>query len=237
MSNYTPTTTFATLNGTPVLGTPFDVEFGNISTAIASKYDGNSTTGNLTLTNITATATVTGASLVPSGAIAPTVGMYLPIANAIGFSTNGSQRMVIAGNGQVAINSPPGSVTALVVSGYTGANFNAMAVLNGGIAVGNLTYSGQFAISAYGSSGGNPSAAGIVQIGASIGLASQRFLTFIANGSTTPIPFNFDSNSFLSTGATAAVLTANKPAGSGTSVAGWITVDVNNTTYYMPVWN
>jgi hypothetical protein len=237
MSNYTPTTIFASLNGTPILGNPFDIEFGNISTAIASKYDGNSTSGNLTLTNITATGVLTCASLVPIGSVAPTNGMYLPSANKIGFSTNGLQRLTIASNGQVTINAPPVSVSSLFVSGYAGANNTAMIALNGGISVIGLTYNGQPAITVTGSSGGNPSGGGVVQITASLGLTSQRYLTFIANANTTPIPFNFDTASFFSTGTTAAVLTSNKPSGSGTSVAGWLTVDVAGSTYYMPVWN
>lgn len=74
MSNYTQTTFFTPKDTLPVtdpnktiFGSAYDTEFGNISTAIATKYDSNTTnitlSGTLTAGTITSAGVITGATL------------------------------------------------------------------------------------------------------------------------------------------------------------------------------
>lgn len=69
------------------------------------KVDGGDT-GNFTTVN--ASSTITGASLIPSGASIPTNGMFLPAANTVGFATNSAEvaRLSSGGNLGVGTTSP-----------------------------------------------------------------------------------------------------------------------------------
>jgi len=53
--------------------------------------------------NVTTTGTVTGASLNPTSSTVPTNGVYLPAANSVGISTNGSGRLFVDSSGRVGV--------------------------------------------------------------------------------------------------------------------------------------
>lgn len=109
MSNYTQVTFFTPKDSLPtnspqktIFGAAYDVEFGNISTAIASKPD-NLTTASFLNVNVT-------------GNIIPQNGWYLPATNTLGVATNSTQRGTINATGVWVINAPS-SGTALTVNG------------------------------------------------------------------------------------------------------------------------
>lgn len=119
MSNYAQTTFFTLKDSLPttdpnktIFGAAYDVEFGNISTAIATKLEAG---GSPTFTNLTATSVIAG-NVVLTGSVIPTNGWYLPAANTIGAATNGVQRVTINASGTVAINAPT-AATALTIAG------------------------------------------------------------------------------------------------------------------------
>jgi len=53
--------------------------------------------------NITTTGTVTGASLNPTSGTVPTNGVYLPAANTVGISTNGTERLRVDASGRLLL--------------------------------------------------------------------------------------------------------------------------------------
>jgi hypothetical protein len=53
--------------------------------------------------NRTSTGTSTAASFIPTSSSAPTNGVYLPAANSVAISTNGTGRLFVSSNGQIAI--------------------------------------------------------------------------------------------------------------------------------------
>jgi len=55
--------------------------------------------------NVTTTGTATAAALIPSGSTVPTNGVYLPSANNVAISTNGTQRLLIEADGDINIDS------------------------------------------------------------------------------------------------------------------------------------
>jgi len=71
----------------------------NASAAIA----GTKISPNFGSQNVVTTGTSTAASLIPTGSTAPTNGIYLPAANSVGISTNGSHRVRITSTGDVGI--------------------------------------------------------------------------------------------------------------------------------------
>lgn len=134
MSNYAQTTFFTPKDTLPIsdpnktiFGAAYDVEFGNIATAIASKYDSNSTP--------TFAGAVTAPAFIPNGTSIPTNGMYLPAANTVGWSTAGVARGSVNSTGNWTINAPS-SGTALQVTGL--ANVNAIAATDGTATIGIL---------------------------------------------------------------------------------------------------
>jgi hypothetical protein len=78
------------------------------------------------LTTITATGSITGTTLIPTGSTAPANGVYLPAANSVGISTNSAGRAFIDSSGRLLIgtsailSSPPGSSTSLLQIRSTG---------------------------------------------------------------------------------------------------------------------
>lgn len=56
----------------------------------------------------------------------------------------------------------------------------------------------------------------------------------IPNITAVTVAFNFGTN-YFSTGAAAPVLTANKP-GASTAILGWLKIQLNGTTGWVPVW-
>ena len=101
MSNYSQTTFFTPKDSLPsgnpakiIYGAAYDVEFGNISTAIASKVD---TASAASLLNVTVTSNTL-----------PVNGIYLPAANTLGFSTNTTLRGQFGPTGGFVVGTPTG---------------------------------------------------------------------------------------------------------------------------------
>ncbi len=72
----------------------------NASAAIA----GTKISPNFGSQNVVTTGTSTAASLIPTGSSVPTNGVYLPAANSVGISTNGTGRLFVASDGRVLHN-------------------------------------------------------------------------------------------------------------------------------------
>lgn len=85
--------------------------------------------------NVTTTGTVTGASLNPTSSTVPTNGVYLPAANSVGISTNGTGRLFVDSNGRIGVGTSSPSNTLHVVGtgrfNVSGAN-NAVIASDGG---------------------------------------------------------------------------------------------------------
>lgn len=91
-------------------------------------------TGNFT--TVTATSTVTGSALIPSGSSIPTNGIFLPAANTVGFATNSAEVMRLDSSGRLGLGVSPSA---------WGANFKALdastrGAFMGGTAGAYLTY-------------------------------------------------------------------------------------------------
>jgi hypothetical protein len=69
----------------------------NASAAIA----GTKISPNFGSQNVVTTGTSTAASLIPTGSSVPTNGVYLPAANSVGISTNGTQKLLIDSSGNI----------------------------------------------------------------------------------------------------------------------------------------
>lgn len=100
MANYVQTTFFTPKDTLPttdpnktIFGAAYDVEFGNIATAIASKFDNTSTP--------TFAGAVTAPAFIPNGSTLPVNGLYLPSANTIGLSANSTALGTFATGGIV----------------------------------------------------------------------------------------------------------------------------------------
>ncbi len=100
--------------------------------------------------NIVTTGTVTAASLIPSGSTAPTNGIYLPSANAVGIASNGTERIRILSNGNIGIggsgsadvtirNQGPITGSTISYANYTTATVQSDVTVN---AVGHRTFIG-----------------------------------------------------------------------------------------------
>jgi hypothetical protein len=72
----------------------------NASAAIA----GTKISPNFGSQNVVTTGTATAASLIPTGSSVPTNGVYLPAANNVAISTNGTGRLFVASDGKVLHN-------------------------------------------------------------------------------------------------------------------------------------
>jgi hypothetical protein len=82
-------------------GTIVDADV-NASAAIA----GTKISPNFGSQNVVTTGTSTAASLIPTGSSVPTNGVYLPAANSVGISTNGTGRLFVDASGNVGIGAP-----------------------------------------------------------------------------------------------------------------------------------
>ena len=89
----TSTTNVANLNASSLNGATF----------AAPGAIGGGTASSGTFTTLSASSTITGASLIPSGSSAPTNGLFLPTTNTIALSTNSTERMRIDSAGNVGI--------------------------------------------------------------------------------------------------------------------------------------
>lgn len=271
MSNYSQTTLFGPKDSLPtnnpgktIFGAAYDVEFGNIATAIATKPD-NLTTASFLNVNVTS-ATV------------PANGIYLSAANALSLSSNSTQRILVAAAGNITIFAPTAG-DALTINGFAGANIisavtastsirgpqNANIASSGGdypyighnalatTVAGTYKYDTtdlaaaiqynagtfQFRTAPSGTAGNNitwTTKLAIANNGAITVTPSSGVLPLqITNGGAASPVMNVGSN-YISTGATTPVLTANKPAGGGTAIQQWLQVQVNGTTGWIPVW-
>jgi len=83
-------------------------------------------------TNFSTTGSATATALIPSGSTVPTNGLFLPATNAIGFSTNTTERLRIDSAGNVAIGSSGtlAGVNLYVNKSLTGATGSSGCVLN-----------------------------------------------------------------------------------------------------------
>ncbi|MEY3186389.1 MAG: hypothetical protein RL675_208 [Bacteroidota bacterium] len=104
MSNYTKTTNFGAKDTLPsgdsqkiVRGTEFDTEFNAISTAIATKLEVDVNN------NLSISGTLSATKIIPTGGTSAGNGMYLPAANTVALSTNGSERIRVDSLGNVGI--------------------------------------------------------------------------------------------------------------------------------------
>jgi hypothetical protein len=83
-------------------GTIVDADV-NASAAIA----GTKISPNFGSQNVVTSGTSTAASLIPTGSTAPTNGVYLPAANSVGISTNGTGRLFVDASGRVGVGGTP----------------------------------------------------------------------------------------------------------------------------------
>ena len=124
MSNYTQTTLFTPKDSLPpsnpaktIFGAAYDVEFGNISTAIASKVDTASAASLLSVN-------VTGSGI-------PANGIYLPSANTLGFATNSTNVGSISSTGLWTIPTPTASNgVSLLVNGLGTGGYATLALVS-----------------------------------------------------------------------------------------------------------
>ena len=123
MSNYTQTTFFTPKDSLPsgnpakvIYGAAYDVEFGNIASAITSKYDSNTTTITLTGALNSGSLAVSGASILGGGSQSGSAVL----------TVNGTQPVSIVGNSiqpalQIFGNTSVGNSSGLLVeAGYNG---------------------------------------------------------------------------------------------------------------------
>lgn len=175
MSNYSQITFFAPKDTLPatdpnktIFGAAYDVEFGNVATAIASKPD------NLTVASFLS-VTVTGNG-------PPANGIYLPSANALGFTSNSVLRATLASNG--------GLFMAGATGGSQGAGtINATGLFINGVAVGGVTQTSSFFTITYtGFTAANTGTAfytltgNVVTLILPAGVSASNAVTFTATG-------------------------------------------------------
>jgi hypothetical protein len=85
--------------------------------------------------NVTTTGTSTSASFIPTSSAVPTNGVYLPAANSVAISTNGTRRLIITSDGKVGLGSASVLQQGSGIDGGSGAGI--LELYNG--ATGNTT--------------------------------------------------------------------------------------------------
>lgn len=137
MTNYTQTTFFTPKDTLPatdpnktIFGAAYDVEFGNIATAIASKPDATTVASFLNVN-------VTGNGL-------PANGLYLPSTNVLGFATNTVLRMSLAANGGLFMAGATGGTQGAGTINATGLFVNGVAVVAGGTSSSSGTFTATY---------------------------------------------------------------------------------------------
>lgn len=104
-------------------GGPIPVTW-NVGTLTATTVNTtNFSATSFTPTTVTATGAITGSQFVPTGAAVPTVGMYLPAANALALATNSTIRLRINSDGGLLYNT---TVTNPITAGVIGTSIGAV---------------------------------------------------------------------------------------------------------------
>jgi hypothetical protein len=93
-----------------------DLEIVNADVAAAAAIDGTKINPNFGSQNVVTTGTATAAALIPSGSSVPTNGVYLPSANNVAISTNGTGRLFVDASGNVGVGT---SLTTAYFTNYT----------------------------------------------------------------------------------------------------------------------
>jgi hypothetical protein len=216
MSNYVQTTLFTPKDSLPtsdpnktIFGAAYDVEFGNISTAIASKLD------------VVATTSSTATAFIPTGAAIPVNGLYLPAANTIGLASNTTLRISANSAGNVVI-AAPSSGTALTVNGAAAtslvASFLSASGVNPSLTLDSAggTYSSALNLNSSAGGGSTISASQVLQLSTAaavrLSIAAAGNVTINAPSSGTALTVNglSGANTFIlgSTGAASTLNTA-----------------------------
>ena len=123
---------------TGALPTGITVSSGNIVDGTITNADvsasaaiaGTKISPNFGSQNILTTGTATAASLIPTGSGVPTNGVYLPAANSVAISTNGSQRATIDSSGRLLVGASASSINSTVVCEGNSAGSTLGAIVN-----------------------------------------------------------------------------------------------------------
>lgn len=98
---------------------PTDGSVTNTKVAAAAAIDGTKISPNFGSQNVVTTGTVSGASLIPTSSSVPTNGVYLPSANNVAISTNGTGRLFVDSSGRVGVGTSSPSFPLHVAGGRT----------------------------------------------------------------------------------------------------------------------
>ena len=80
--------------------------------------------------NVVTTGTSTAASFIPTSSSVPTNGVYLPSANNVAISTNGTGRLFVDSSGRTGINTAPDGTASFAVRALTDATNGGMVILS-----------------------------------------------------------------------------------------------------------
>jgi hypothetical protein len=95
-----------------------DLEIANADVATNAAIAGTKISPNFGSQNVVTTGTNTAASLIPTGSSVPANGIYLPSANNVAISTNGTGRLFVDSSGRVGVGtSSPSTIFKATVNG------------------------------------------------------------------------------------------------------------------------
>ena len=115
--------TWSTIAATPG-GSTTQVQYNNAGAFAGSAnlvFDG---------TNLTSLGTVTGTKFIPTGSSATGNGLYLPAANSVGISTNGTERMRFDSSGNFLINTTTVTNTGQICMEFNGISAEGLTIKN-----------------------------------------------------------------------------------------------------------
>lgn len=243
MSNYQQTTFFTPKDTLPttsplktIFGAAYDVEFGNIATAIASKIDNGSTLSPTIASNLTIT---------PSSGVGLTVNGVNGSSTIVAQAASGQTALIIAQTSNAGQATVSVSATSIATAVFTINNSGSTqsGIITGGAGIMTTTstpliigtnsvaritipITGGFSVTA-------PTTGSVLSLAVLAATGSSNGI--VMSGGTNYIPWVNLGTAFYSTGTATATLSANKP-GSNTSVSGWMLVALNGTQGYVPVW-
>ena len=99
-----------------------DGSISNVDINSSAVIDGSKISPNFGSQNTTTTGTSTAASFIPSSSTVPTNGIYLPAANSVAISTNGTERMRLDSSGRLGLGTSSPLTPLAVSGGITGGN-------------------------------------------------------------------------------------------------------------------